>query len=189
MHYLYKLTFPNEKVYIGQTTNFAMRMRGHKNDSFNPNRISRNCQVNNAIRKYGWNNVKKEVILSCEEKDIDNLEKKYIALLCSSNRNFGYNREGGGNAKKTVSEESRKLIAEARKGKRQWGKPVLQIDAVTGKVIKEWSCISEAARELKASEGNISAMCNGREKTCCINGKKYFSTPRTVMGFKWSFIR
>jgi predicted GIY-YIG superfamily endonuclease len=188
-HILYKLTFPNGKVYIGQTVNFSIRMRGHKNDSFNPNRFSRNCQVNNAIRKYGWENVKTEIIFECSENEIDILEKKYIKLFDSTNRNFGYNREGGGNSKKTVSMESRKLISASRKGKRNWGKKVAQIDIRTNKIVKVWECIADAARNTGASPTNISVMCNNKKKICYVGDKKYVSSPLSVGGFKWRFIQ
>ena len=186
-YFLYKLTFPNGKVYIGQTVNFCIRMRGHKNDSFNPNRRSRNCQVNNAIRKYGWENVKRKIILTCDETQIDTFEREYIKLFRVTDRKFGYNRESGGNAKKIVSIESRKLISKARSGKRTWGKPVLQIEPDTNKVIKEWECIQEAGRILGVQASNISTMCNNKQKVCYLKGKKYLSFPKTVGGFKWSF--
>lgn len=185
---LYKLTFPNNKVYIGQTLNFKVRMNGHKNDSFNPNRLSRNCQVNNAIRKYKWENIKKDILIVCSEYDIDKMEKKYIKLFNSTNRNLGYNREGGGNRKKIVSIESRKLISKARKGKRTWGKRVVQIDIKNEKIIKIWDCIMDAARGTGASPTNISTMCGGKNKVCYIKGKKYISTPNSCGGFKWKFI-
>jgi len=186
-YFLYKLTFPNNKVYIGQTVNFAARMNGHKNDSFNPNRLSRNCQVNNAIRKYGWESVKREIISICNQCEIDELERKYIKLYKSTDRNYGYNREAGGNAKKTVSLESRKLISNARKGKRQWSKPVLQIDLKTNQVLKRWNSVKDIGRALNISTSNISTMCNNKPKVCYQNGKKYFCIPKSVSGFKWAF--
>lgn len=183
---VYKLLFPNNKVYIGQTCNFSARMTGHKNDSLNPNRLSKNCQVNNAIRKYGWDNVYKEILFLGTELDVDEKEIYYINFYNSSNRDFGYNREGGGNKKKTVSIESRKLISNARSGKRTWGKSVLQLD-LNNKIIKQFSCIDEASRETGASSTNISIMCNHKFKTCYLKGKKYISKPKSVGGFRWAF--
>lgn len=186
-YFLYKLTFPNSKIYIGQTVDFFKRMRGHKSDSFNPKRMSRNCQVNNAIRKYGWDNVKKEIVLTCKKERIDTFEREYIKLFRSTNRAFGYNRESGGNSKKIVSVESRRLISKSRSGKKTWSKPVLQIDLTTNEVIKEWDSLKEVERVLNISTSNISTMCNNKIKTCSIKGKKYFCKPKSVAGFKWSF--
>lgn len=189
IHYLYKLTFPNDKVYIGQTVNFKKRMNGHKNDSSNQNRLNRNCQVNNAIRKYGWDNIKKEILLTCNELEIDEKEREYIKLFNSIDRGFGYNRESGGNLKKIVSPESKKLISNSRSGKAQWGKQVLQIDLTTDNIIKVWESICVASRELGIPQSNISNMCNNKQKICYQKGKKYFSTPKSVGGFKWSFLK
>ncbi len=186
-YFLYKLTFPNGKVYIGQTVDFRIRMRGHKNDSFNPNRRSRNCQVNNAIRKYGWDNVKRKIILVCGESQIDIFEREYIKLFKATNRKFGYNRESGGNAKKIVSIESRKLISKARSGKIAWSTPVLQIEPKTNKVIKRWVSMCKAAKELCIPQSNISMCCNKKQKKIVCNGKDYFINVYTVGGFKWSF--
>lgn len=108
---LYKLIFPNGKVYIGQTINFTKRMRGHKNDSNNLNRIKKNCYVNNAIRKFGWDNVDKVIILTCLEDKIDSLEKEYISKYNSTNRDYGYNREDGGNKNKHLNDITKKLIS------------------------------------------------------------------------------
>ena len=186
-YFLYKLTFPNSKVYIGQTVNFRVRMRGHKNDSFNPNRMSRNCQVNNAIRKYGWENVKRKIILTCDESQIDMFEREYIKLYKSTDRRYGYNRENGGNRKKIVSVESRKLISKSRSGRVQWSKPVFQIEPETNKVIKEWESMREASRRLSIPQSNISMACNKKKKKIIYNGKDYFINVKTVGGFKWLF--
>ena len=54
---IYKLTFPNGKVYVGQSIDIKQRWYAHK------------CTLNktrtpliNAINKYGWNNVIKDVL-------------------------------------------------------------------------------------------------------------------------------
>lgn len=186
-YFLYKLTFPNNKVYIGQTVNFKARMRGHKNDSFNPNRMSRNCQVNNAIRKYGWDNVIKDIILTCPESEIDKEEIKHIKSLKATDRDCGYNREGGGNKNKHVSKESALLISKARKGKRTWSKPIVQMDKENN-IIKKWESIASAARSLGITPSNISTMCNNKKKTQYQNGKKYEYSPKSTGGYRWSFV-
>jgi len=162
-------------------------MFAHKNDSFNPKRRSFNSQVCNAIRKYGWDNIIKEIILICKKSQIDNLEREYIEIFNCTNRIIGYNRESGGSKNKIMSTATRKLMAQNRIGKPQWGKKVLQIDPRTNQVIKEWKSMSEASRELKISKSNIGAVCNKAIRKCKIKGKEYFSVQKRVGGFNWSF--
>jgi hypothetical protein len=161
-------------------------MQGHKNDSFNPKRKSFNCQVNNAIRKYKWENVKKEIILTCDILEIDDFEKQYIKLLNSSDRKLGYNRESGGNKNKAVSEKTKELISKLRTGKPQWGVSVLQIDPITNQIIKEWFSMREAGKNLKVSHSSISLACSGKLRMCKIKGKEYFTHYKQAGGFKWA---
>lgn len=98
---IYRLTFPNKKVYIGQTYNFKDRMRKHKYDSKKYNTL-----IYNAIRKYGWDNIKKEIILYCDENCIDYYERELIKLYNSTDKNVGYNLESGGHKNKNLSKET-----------------------------------------------------------------------------------
>jgi len=122
-HVIYKLTFPNGKIYIGQTCNFRQRMWQHKGCSFNFTKKDSEFPVAFAIRKYGWENVQKEVIQRCTEGRINFWERKLIKELKANNRKFGYNIALGGKSGKTVSEETRKkqslrLFEDYRTGKR-----------------------------------------------------------------------
>lgn len=51
-------------------------------------------------------------------------------------------------------------------------KPIIQMD-LSGEIVKEWPGISEAAREMKLSSGNLVGRCNGVGKT--------------LGGFKWKY--
>lgn len=55
-HYVYKLTFPDGKVYFGSTGSIKSRWRGN-GDGY------RALPAYEWIQKFGWENVKKEVIL------------------------------------------------------------------------------------------------------------------------------
>ena len=112
---VYKHTTPRGKVYIGITGNTVERRwqngRNYKN----------NKHFTNAIKKYGWDNIKHEILFDnltkeqAEEKEIL-LIKKYK----SNNMNYGYNVENGGNATGKLSEETKKKISIANKGKTSW---------------------------------------------------------------------
>lgn len=87
---IYKAEFPNGKVYIGKSKNFEKRKYHH---IWNSTREKNNHIImSKAIRKYGVDNIKWEII--CECCDIDDMNKKeieYIKLYNSTSHEFGYN--------------------------------------------------------------------------------------------------
>lgn len=105
-YYIYMITSPSEKSYIGQTGNFKIRMYRHKSDAFNKKCDRYNYPIYNAIRKYGWLNMQKKVLIKCEEFDADYYETNCIRIYKTLAPN-GYNLETGGNKNKTFSEVSK----------------------------------------------------------------------------------
>ena len=94
MFTVYKHTFPNNKVYIGITSKKNVYRRwshgnGYKTQSF----------MWKAIQKYGWENVKHEIIAkNLSKKDACTLEIQLIAQYQSNNSKYGYNVYVGGNS-------------------------------------------------------------------------------------------
>lgn len=123
---LYKHTFPNNKVYIGITSQRPeRRWRSGKSYLFK-DKDGRYQQPLMAygILKYGWENVKHEILLETTNKEfIEQQERYYITEVYHSNNiNFGYNIANGGNYKDSFSEETRKKMSEKKKGKPSWNK-------------------------------------------------------------------
>lgn len=61
IYIIYKLTFPNGKIYIGQTINFNKRM--HQYQWFATAEKAKkypvyNYLISKKIRKYGWENIR-----------------------------------------------------------------------------------------------------------------------------------
>jgi group I intron endonuclease len=81
----------NNKKYIGQTIrSFRDRIREYEKGYGN-------IYINNAFKKYGWNNFEFKIIDTA--KDLDELNEKeiyYIKQFNSNNKEFGYNIELGG---------------------------------------------------------------------------------------------
>lgn len=109
---VYKHTSPNGKVYIGITSQNPIRRWkngfGYKTQT---------CFYN-AIKKYGWDNIKHEILFSDLSKE--EAELKEIDLIVeyrSNNFRFGYNIKKGGNCFSDFSIETRMKISENRKGK------------------------------------------------------------------------
>lgn len=98
----------------------------------------------NAINKYGWDNIKHEILMSnLTEKQASLAERLFIGYWDLTNRDKGYNlTEGGlhgarhtqetkdkisrGNKGKRRSEETKEKLSEQRKGEKSWnwGKPL-----------------------------------------------------------------
>ena len=99
--YIYKYTnLINNKKYIGQTNNFERRVREHKSCSFNPKSVNYEDKIHQAIRKYGYNNFKIEiieVIENVEDYDLVNEREQYwIKEEQSLLTQWGYNVLDGG---------------------------------------------------------------------------------------------
>lgn len=101
MYYIYRYVNKlNGKIYVGQTNNLDNKKREHKSDSYNPKSPGYNLPIHCAIRKYGLENFKLEVlerIDDCEcQEYIDDREIFYIKECHSKVNEWGYNITDGG---------------------------------------------------------------------------------------------
>ena len=61
---IYKITNTiNGKAYVGQATNISVRLKNHRSDAFNPNKPGYDYPLYRAIRKYGLENFRFEIIV------------------------------------------------------------------------------------------------------------------------------
>ena len=89
----------NEKVYIGKTyTPLSDRWKRHIKDTYRTDRNNNN-KFYNAIRKYGPEHFKIELIDKFEEGILEQKEQEYIAKYDSYHN--GYNSTLGGDGIKT----------------------------------------------------------------------------------------
>ena len=99
----------NGKRYIGQTINFHNRKHDHIS------RLHHNKHQNTYLQcawnKYGESNFSIYILQECNKDELDNLERYYITKFDTTNRDYGYNRESGGNSRKKVSIDTRWLIS------------------------------------------------------------------------------
>ena len=95
----------NNKVYIGQTCQKA-KVRWQYGGGY-----KHSAHFYAAIKKYGWNNFKHEILFdNLTKEQADELEVKLIAEYKSCDRNYGYNTALGGASNKTyATEEAAKL--------------------------------------------------------------------------------
>ena len=111
---IYKITSPIGKVYIGQSWDIKKRAKGYKSG-----RAKGQPYLHNSLVKYGKASHKFEVIHKLEEtvtqEDLNYWETFYWQKCKDEGINVLNVREPGSNGK--MSEESKRKIGEAKKGK------------------------------------------------------------------------
>lgn len=105
--WIYKLTAPNGKVYVGQSNNFIKRFKSYKYL-----RCKAQCKLYNSLKKYGWNNFNVEILFCKNELNVDEYERFFISIFdCVNN---GLNLQSGGNSNNKHSEESKLKMRKAK---------------------------------------------------------------------------
>lgn len=118
---VYLFTFPNSKYYCGYTSQSL-----HHRWGVNGNGYQKCPLVYRAIQKYGWDNIKKEVIFTTKkQEEALNKEKEIIEQLNLTNPKNGYNLLPGGDQPPHndafLSEQGRKSLSE--KSRARWQDP------------------------------------------------------------------
>lgn len=115
MYVVYKHTTPSGKVYIGITKQKPERRWQ------NGNGYKENEHFYRAILKYGWDNIKHEIVKDgLTKQQACDLEIELIAEYHATDPRYGYNISTGGEcsgAGHKVSAETRRKISEAQKGR------------------------------------------------------------------------
>jgi len=115
MFYIYKIIFPNEKIYIGKSKDYLKRFDDHL---YVARKQKRNTLLYNALRKYSEETIILTVIdytnflFEASEKEI-----YWIDKLKSTNFNIGYNMTPGGDGGNTwlkIDEERKSAISKKR---------------------------------------------------------------------------
>ncbi|ABT14832.1 hypothetical protein NY2A_B433L [Paramecium bursaria Chlorella virus NY2A] len=121
MGFIYTLTSPSIKKYIGQTTRpIEKRFKEHQEKDSECSAISR------SIQKYGWDNFIVDYY-ECPDDELNKHEKWMIKLMNSLSPN-GYNLREGGGSHGRMSEESKQKMSISKSGKNNpnFGKPKSQ---------------------------------------------------------------
>ena len=109
----------NGKKYIGESVDIYRRWKDHRRE-LNGNR-HRNSHLQQAWNIYGEDNFRFYIIEQCDKEHLDELEVFYIEKFNCQNGKCGYNIENGGNANKTLSDETKIKISAARTGQFRGG--------------------------------------------------------------------
>ena len=117
--YIYKLTAPNGKIYIGQT----ICLKDRKCD-YNTKRFQNQIKLWNSCQKYNWNPKNTfEVIEECKcgpnKIFLNEREIYWIQFYNSVKEGLNCNDGGDGNIGYSPSEETRKKLSLANKGQKR----------------------------------------------------------------------
>ena len=113
--YIYRIDFPNDKVYIGLTTSLQKRKQGHKYKATSGN----TRYLYNALRKYNMVDTFELIVIDTADTEEELCEKEigYILMYNSFYKEYGYNMTYGGEGASgcIITEEQREKSSEAHK--------------------------------------------------------------------------
>ena len=114
---VYMHTSPNNKKYIGITSQHPNRRWRRNGDGYKDNPY-----FWRAIQKYGWDNFKHDVLFSdLMKEEAERKEVELIAYYHSNNSDFGYNMSIGGESGSKgykYTDEQKKHMSEVHKGEK-----------------------------------------------------------------------
>jgi len=150
---IYKTTnLINHKTYIGI----------HQTENINDGYIGSGLHFLRAVKKYGKNNFKREILEFCSSYDeLIEKEKIYVNEEWVNNKN-NYNIKTGGQSSGILSEESKKKISETLKEKYTNGELVAKTIAPYIATDEQKKQISETLKE-KYANGELVSKTIGKE--------------------------
>ena len=113
MGFIYKITSPSNKPYVGQTKRKVPEKRWKQHCQGAARGNSPCIVIGNAIQKYGAENMKFEVIEECRDDMLNEREHYWIEKLKSLSPN-GYNLRSGGGVNELCEESRAKISATKR---------------------------------------------------------------------------
>ena len=160
---IYKHTCPNGKSYIGQTYRSVEERWSNGSGYYNIK------YFNNAIRKYGWENIKHEILVEIEFEDIDELNQLEEDYIIKENTLYpnGYNLQTVGK-NHVRTDEYRKHLSEANKGKKMSSE---NRQKTRIRVKKEWADGLRNADHLHTPECIKKRSITFKERSCNIGEK------------------
>lgn len=100
----------NYKKYVGITS--GVPQKRWQNGTGYPN----NKHFTSAINKYGWDNFEHIILFDrLEQEEAMCIEKELIKYFKLNKREFGYNKDNGGNGVGRFTEETRKIMSDKKK--------------------------------------------------------------------------
>lgn len=166
----------NGKLYIGQSTNLSHRKSCHFFDL--NNKRHKNIYLQRAYDVEPENFIF-EVICVCGEEELNDLEIYYIEKYKTTNSEYGYNLDRGGNSKGRMSEETKQKLSKLKRGNKamcgiklseEWKKHLSEAQPHKKKILcietgTVYDSFAEAARITGLNRTKIVSVCTGKRKT------------------------
>lgn len=146
---IYKITSPNNKIYIGQTIDFTQRCRKYKSNGFKGQiKLWNNCQ------KYNWNPIEGiEIIENCLISDLNEKEKYWIKYFDSYENGLNADLGGKGRCGFKHSDETKEKIRMTNIGKKHTEETKRKISEASKNISNETrEKMSEASKKRKHTE-------------------------------------
>jgi len=199
---IYKITSPSNKVYIGQSTNIKKRWGSY---------TTLNCKgqrkLYNSLKKYGWEEHKKEILEECRVSMLEERETFYKlyykvldtpSLCCRMDGKFGYDsietkllkskgKLGNTNALGHIKTKETKLrISKKMKNLTFYNEPqrVNKLSNSHSNPITQHDLEGNYIRDWNSAKEAALTLRpkkeNGTDIIACLKGKQ-----KTAYGFKW----
>ena len=144
---VYVHIFPNGKLYFGITSQKPLHRWYSDGSGYKKSPL-----IYNAIKKYGWDNVKHSIVFdSLSKEDAIEMEQYLILMFDTINSDIGYNLTFGGEGRfgHTVSKETRDKMSASHIGK----SPLCKRVSGGGRI---FTSVHECSRELKIPQSTLS---------------------------------
>lgn len=173
----------NNKCYIGSSKNIKKRLKEHWYAL--ERKVHKNLHLQAAYNKYGSESF---IFIGLEEVEdtelLIDVENWWLSNL-EWDELYNIRPDASSSKGKIVSEETRRKLSLAAKGRRRERKPkkvkprvervkkeighraksILQIDKETNEIIKHWNSMLEVTKNLNIAGSSISDVCNHKRKT------------------------
>lgn len=158
---------PSGKRYIG-VTSMPVEKRWQKGKGY------QNQIFYHAIQKYGWNNLKHEILFqNLTREEAEQKEIELIAFYDTTNRNKGYNIAVGGNCNADNVHMARAVKQYTRQGV----------------FVKEYESVTEASLQTSIHQNGIAECCRNELKTAGNYLWRYAEDEITEEYIKWCNIK
>lgn len=200
--YVYKHTSPSGKCYIGitcQEPEYRWGNNGYKYTERKSDGQLKHPKFANAILKYGWNNFSHEILHeNLSKEEACSLEQKYISMYKEGGKSYNISDGGEGNRGYKFTDEQRKRMSEAQKGKKQSLETIAkrvakntgkkrsnkQKEKISKKVLQYTKDLQFIAKYFGAREAERQTGINCSHIVDCCNKK---ANRKSARGYIWTY--